>query len=157
MAGPIEAPPRSPQRKRSCVRRAPVKRGRGCTGGHGWGGRHGQGLTLVPSPQLPVIKMPTAATEVARPVHRRGGGRGDGALCSELVGYRMANLERGFRRVTLAASVLLMLPFLGATIPSFLAGDFPAALFGLGLTVLAFLLPWLLFVVSRWIAGGFRD
>jgi len=30
-------------------------------------------------------------------------------------------------------------------------------LFGLGLTVLAFLLPWLLFVVGRWIARGFRD
>jgi len=66
----------------------------------------------------------------------------------------MANLERGFRRLTLAASILLML---GATIPSFLARDGPATLFGLGLTVLAFLLPWLLFVVGRWIARGFRD
>ena len=78
-------------------------------------------------------------------------------LCSEPRGYRMANLERGFRRLTWAASILLMLPFLGATIPSFLAGDGPAILFGLGLTVLAFLLPWLLFVVGRWIARGFRD
>lgn len=69
----------------------------------------------------------------------------------------MANLERGFRRLTLAASILLMLPFLGATILSFLARDGPATLFGLGLTVLAFLLPWLLFVVGRWIARGFRD
>ena len=47
----------------------------------------------------------------------------------------MANLERGFRRLTLAASILLMLPFLVATIPSFLARDGPATLFGLGLTV----------------------
>jgi len=79
------------------------------------------------------------------------------ALYSGPRGYRMANLERGFRRLTLAASILLMLPFLGATIPSFLARDGPATLFGLGLTVLAFLLPWLLFVVGRWIASGFRD
>jgi ABC-type glycerol-3-phosphate transport system permease component len=79
------------------------------------------------------------------------------ALCSELSGYQMANLERGFRRLTLAASILLMLPFLGATIPSFLAKDGPATLLGLGLTVLAFLLPWLLFIVGRWIARGFRD
>ena len=67
----------------------------------------------------------------------------------------MANLERGFRRVALAASILLMLPFLAATIPSFLARDGPATLFGLGLTVLAFVLPWLVFVVGRWIARGF--
>ncbi len=79
------------------------------------------------------------------------------ALYSEPRGYRMANLERGFRRLTLAASILLMLPFLVATIPSFLARDGPATLFGLGLTVLAFLLPWLLFVVGRWIARGFHD
>jgi hypothetical protein len=45
-------------------------------------------------------------------------------------GDRMANLERGFRRLTLAASILLMLPFLGATIPLFLARDGPATLFG---------------------------
>ena len=69
----------------------------------------------------------------------------------------MANLERGLRRLTLAASILLVLPFLGATIPSFLARDGPATLFGLGLTVLAFFLPWLLFAVCRWIARGFRD
>ena len=79
------------------------------------------------------------------------------ALYSELSGYQMANLERGFRRLTLAASIVLMLPFLGATIPSFLARDGPATLFGLGLMVLAFLLPWLVFVVGRWIARGFRD
>ena len=36
-------------------------------------------------------------------------------------GYRMANLERGFRRLTLAASILLTLPFLEATILSFLS------------------------------------
>ena len=68
----------------------------------------------------------------------------------------MANLERGFRRLTLAVSILLMLPFLAATIPSFLARDGPASLFGLGLAVLAFLLPWLVFVAGRWIARGFR-
>ena len=68
----------------------------------------------------------------------------------------MANLERGFRRLTLAASILVMLPFLVATIPSFLARAGPEILFGLGLTVFAFLLPWLLFVVGRWIARGFR-
>jgi hypothetical protein len=79
------------------------------------------------------------------------------ALRSELSGYQMANLERGFRRLTLAASIVLMLPFLGATIPSFLARDGPATVFGLGLMVLAFLLPWLVFVVGRWIARGFRD
>jgi len=69
----------------------------------------------------------------------------------------MAKLERGFRRVALATSILLMLPFLAATIPSFLARDGPATLFGLGLTVFAFLLPWVVFVVGRWIARGFRD
>jgi len=69
----------------------------------------------------------------------------------------MANLERGFRRVALATSILLMLPFLGATVPSFLARDGPATLFGLGLTALAFLLPWVVFVGGRWIARGFRD
>lgn len=69
----------------------------------------------------------------------------------------MANLERGFRRLTLVVSIVLMLPFLAATIPSFLAGDGPATLLGLGFTLLAFLLPWLVFFVARWIAGGFRN
>jgi len=68
----------------------------------------------------------------------------------------MANPERGFRRLTLAVSILLMLLCLVATIPSFLARDGPATLFGLGLTVLTFLLPWLLFFAGRWIARGFR-
>jgi len=109
---------------------------------------------VLPLPQIALMHP----TEVPRP------GRHEScvyeekvALNSEPGGYRMANLERGFRRLTLAASILLMLPFLGATIPSFLARDGPATLFGLGLTVLAFLLPWLLFVVGRWIARGFRD
>ena len=97
-------------------------------------------------------------TEVPRPGrHESWVYEEKAALCSESRGDRMANLERGFRRLTLAASILLMLPFLGATIPSFLARDGPATVFGLGLTVLAFLLPWLMFVVGRWIARGFRD
>ena len=112
------------------------------------------GGMVLPLPQIALMHP----TEVPRP------GRHEScvyeekvALYSEPRGYRMANLGRGFRRLTLAASILLMLPFLGATIPSMLARDGPATLFGLGLTVLAFFLPWLLFVVGRWIARGFRD
>ena len=69
----------------------------------------------------------------------------------------MANLDRGFRRLTLVVSALLMLPFIAATIPSFAAGDRAATLLGLGLAMLAFLLPWAVFFVARWIARGFRD
>jgi hypothetical protein len=69
----------------------------------------------------------------------------------------MANLERGFRRLTFAVSIVLMLPFLGATIPSFLARDGPATVLGLAFTLLVFVLPWLVFFVARWIARGFRD
>jgi hypothetical protein len=109
---------------------------------------------VLPLPQT-TLMHPTKVPQPGR--HESWVYEEKGALCSEPRGYRMANLERGFRRLTLAASILLMLPFLGATIPSFLAGDGPAIVFGLGLTVLAFLLPWLLFVVGRWIARGFRD
>ncbi len=102
---------------------------------------------MLPLPHI----TPMHPTEVPRPGrHESWVYEEKAALCSEPRGSRMANLERGFRRLTLAASILLMLPFLGATIPSFLARDGPATLFGLGLTVLAFLLPWLLFVVGRW-------
>jgi hypothetical protein len=67
----------------------------------------------------------------------------------------MANLERGFRRLTLAFSVLLASPFLvDGVLSSFETGRMNYFL--LVPTTIGFVLPWLVFFVARWIAAGFR-
>ncbi len=67
----------------------------------------------------------------------------------------MANLERGFRRLTFAVSVLFASPFLGDGILSFFETG-RVHYYLLVPTALGFVLPWLVFFVARWIAAGFR-
>ena len=67
----------------------------------------------------------------------------------------MANLERGFRRLTVASSVLFASPFLGDGILSFFETG-RIDYFLLVPTAIGFVLPWLVFFVARWVAAGFR-
>jgi hypothetical protein len=68
---------------------------------------------------------------------------------------KMANLERGFRRLTLAFSVLFASPFLvDGVLSSFETGRIHYFL--LVPTTIGFVLPWLVFFVARWITAGFR-
>jgi len=67
----------------------------------------------------------------------------------------MANLERGFRRLTFASSVLFASPFLGDGILSFFETG-RIDYFLLVPTAIGFVLPWLVFFVARWVAAGFR-
>jgi len=67
----------------------------------------------------------------------------------------MANLERGFRRLTLASSVLFASPFLGDGVLSFVESG-RIDYFLLVPTAIGFVLPWLVFFVARWVAAGFR-
>jgi hypothetical protein len=67
----------------------------------------------------------------------------------------MANRERGFRRLTLALSVLFASPFLVDGILSFFETG-RVHYFLLMPTGIGFVLPWFVFFVARWIAAGFR-
>jgi hypothetical protein len=55
----------------------------------------------------------------------------------------MANLERGFRRLTFAFSLPCASPFLGRVHYYLLVP-----------TAIGFVLPWLVFFVARWVAAG---
>jgi hypothetical protein len=68
----------------------------------------------------------------------------------------MANLERGFRRLTLASSVLFASPFLVDGVLSFFETG-RIHYFLLVPTAIGFVLPWLVFFVARWVAAGFRQ
>jgi hypothetical protein len=68
---------------------------------------------------------------------------------------RMANLERGFRRLTFACSLLLVSPFLVDGVLSFFETG-RVHYYLLVPTALGFVLPWLVFFVARWVAAGFR-
>jgi hypothetical protein len=75
-------------------------------------------------------------------------GKGDGL-------HRMVNLERGFRRLTFAVSVLLASPFLVDGVLSFFeTGRVHYVL--LVPMAIGFVLPWLVFCVARWVAAGFH-
>ncbi len=69
----------------------------------------------------------------------------------------MANLERGFRRLTWVVSVVLAIPFVGLGVYGLTEKDtafaFGLILIGTGI----FVLSWATFFVLRWVAGGFRD
>jgi len=67
----------------------------------------------------------------------------------------MANLERGFRRLTFASSVLFASPFLGDGVLSFVESG-RIDYFLLVPTAIGFVLPGLVFFVARWVAAGFR-
>jgi len=67
----------------------------------------------------------------------------------------MANLERGFRRLTFASSVLFASPFLGDGVLSFFETG-RIHYFLLVPSAMGFVLPWLVFFVARWVAAGFR-
>jgi len=68
---------------------------------------------------------------------------------------RMANLERGFRRLTFAFSLLCASPFLGDGVLSFFETG-RVHYYLLVPTAIGFVLPWLVFFVARWVAAGFR-
>jgi len=67
----------------------------------------------------------------------------------------MANLKRGFRRVTFACSLLFVSPFLVDGVLSFFETG-RVHYYLLVPTALGFILPWLVFFVARWISAGFR-
>ncbi len=67
----------------------------------------------------------------------------------------MANLERGFRRLTFAFSVVFASPFVVDGVLSFVEmGRIHYYL--LVPTAIGFGLPWLVFFVTRWVVAGFR-
>ncbi len=68
---------------------------------------------------------------------------------------RMANLKRGFRRLTFACSLLFVSPFLVDGVLSFFETG-RVHYYLLVPTALGFILPWLVFFVARWISAGFR-
>jgi len=61
----------------------------------------------------------------------------------------MANLERGFRRLTFAFSLLCASPFLGDGVLSFFETG-RVHYYLLVPTAIGFVLPWLVFFVARW-------
>jgi hypothetical protein len=69
----------------------------------------------------------------------------------------MANLERGFRRLTWVVSLFLAIPLAGLGVYGITQGDtafaYSLTLLGIG----AFVLSWAVFFILRWIAIGFRD
>jgi hypothetical protein len=67
----------------------------------------------------------------------------------------MVNLERGFRRLTFAFSVLLASPFLVDAALSFLETG-RVHYVRLVPMAIGFVLPWLVFCVARWVAAGFH-
>ena len=67
----------------------------------------------------------------------------------------MANLERGFRRLTFAFSLLCASPFLVDGVLSFFETG-RVHYFLLVPTAIGFVLPWFVFFVARWIAAGSR-
>jgi hypothetical protein len=68
----------------------------------------------------------------------------------------MANLERGFRRVTFAFSVVFASAFVVDGVFSFFETG-RVYYYLLVPTAIGFALPWLVFFVARWIARGFSD
>ena len=68
----------------------------------------------------------------------------------------MANLERGFRRLTLAFSLLCASSFLVDGVLSFFETG-RAHHYLLVPTAIGFVLPWVAVFVGRWIAAGFRE
>lgn len=67
----------------------------------------------------------------------------------------MANLLRGFRRLTFMFSLLLAAPFLLDGVFSFVETG-RVHYYLLVPTSIGFALPWLVFLVARWVAAGFR-
>jgi len=69
----------------------------------------------------------------------------------------MANLERGFRRLTWVVSVVLAIPCVGLGVYGLIEKDtaFASALILIGTG--AFVLSWIAFFILRWVAVGFRD
>jgi hypothetical protein len=67
----------------------------------------------------------------------------------------VANLESGFARLTWVVASLLTLPALVFGVAVISSGDLVLGCTVLGLAVLAFVMPWGVFLTIRWVARGF--
>jgi hypothetical protein len=67
----------------------------------------------------------------------------------------MANLEKGFARLTWVVASLLALPALVFGVAAISSGDLAFGRALLGLAALAFVTPWGAFLTVRWVARGF--